>query len=56
MANGGDEFNTLPVTPQQDTGVQVRDIAEAWLEDNWGFTPPDPAAEQRITALGTPPS
>jgi len=56
MANGGDDYDTLPVNPQTNTYVLVRDIVVDWVKANSPFTPPDPAVEQRITALGTPPS
>lgn len=55
MANGGDDYHTLPVNPQTNTYVLVRDIVVDWVKANSPFTPPDPAVEQRITALGTPP-
>ena len=56
MANGGDDYDTLPLNPQTNTYVLVRDIVVDWIKANSPFTPPDPAVEQRITALGTPPS
>jgi 2',3'-cyclic-nucleotide 2'-phosphodiesterase (5'-nucleotidase family) len=55
MANGGDDYDTLPANPQTNTYVLVRDIVVDWVKANSPFTPPDPAVEQRITALGTPP-
>jgi len=56
MAAGGDEYDTLAANPQTNTYVLVRDIVVDWCKANSPFTPPDPAVEQRITALGTPPS
>jgi len=56
MANGGDDYDTLPLNPQTNTYVLVRDIVVDWVKANSPFTPPDPAVEQRMTALGTPPS
>jgi 2',3'-cyclic-nucleotide 2'-phosphodiesterase (5'-nucleotidase family) len=55
MANGGDEYDTLAANPQSNTYALVRDIVVDWVKANSPFTPPDPAVEQRITALGTPP-
>lgn len=56
MANGGDDFTTLPGNPQTNTYVIVRDLVVSWTQANSPFTAPDPAVEQRITAFGTPPS
>jgi len=56
MANGGDDYGTLAANPQVNTYVLVRDLVVDWTKANSPFTPPDPAVEQRITALGTPPS
>lgn len=56
MAAGGDDYDTLPLNPQVNTYVLVRDIVVDWCKANSPFTPPDPVVEQRITALGTPPS
>jgi len=56
MATGGDEYFTLAANPQTNTYVLVRDIVVDWCKLNSPFTPPDPAVELRITALGTPPS
>jgi 2',3'-cyclic-nucleotide 2'-phosphodiesterase (5'-nucleotidase family) len=56
MAVGGDEYFTLAANPQTNTYVLVRDIVVDWTKANSPFTPPEPAIEQRITALGTPPS
>ncbi len=56
MANGGDGYDTLVAKPQTNTYVLVRDLVVDWIMANSPFTPPDPAVEQRITALGTPPS
>ncbi len=56
MANGGDEYYTLLANPQLNTYVLQRDIVVDWCKANSPFTPPDPAVEMRITALGTPPS
>ncbi len=55
MANGGDEYFTLADNPQVNTYIIVRDLVVDWVKANSPFTPPDPATEQRITALGTPP-
>jgi len=55
MASGGDEYFTLAANPQTNTYVLVRDIVVDWVKANSPFTPPDPAVEGRITALGTPP-
>jgi len=55
MANGGDEYFTLAANPQYNTYELVREIVVDWIRDNSPFTPPDPAVEQRIIALGTPP-
>ncbi len=55
MANGGDEYFTLAANPQVNTYVLVRDIVVSWVQSYSPFTPPDPAVEQRITVLGTPP-
>jgi 2',3'-cyclic-nucleotide 2'-phosphodiesterase (5'-nucleotidase family) len=56
MAAGGDEYLTLAANPQVNTYALVRDIVVTWTQTYSPFTPPDPAIEQRITALGTPPS
>lgn len=56
MAVGGDEYDTLAANPQVNTYELVRDLLVDWTKANSPFTPPDPAVEQRITALGTPPS
>ena len=56
MANGGDDYDTLPLNPQLNTYVLVRDIVVDWVKAAGCFDPPDPAVEQRITAYGTPPS
>ena len=56
MAAGGEDNSTLAASPQTDTGVVIRDIVVNWVMDNSPFTPPDPSVEQRITALGSPPS
>lgn len=56
MANGGDEYDTLAANPQVNSYVLVRDLVVDWTKANIPFTPPDPTVEQRITALGTPPS
>lgn len=56
MAAGGDEYFTLAANPQTNTYVLVRDIVVDWVKANSPFTPPDPAVQQRITTLGTPPS
>ncbi len=55
MANGGDEYFTLAANPQVNTYVIVRDLVVAWVQANSPVTPPDPAVEQRIIALGTAP-
>jgi 5'-nucleotidase/UDP-sugar diphosphatase len=55
MANGGDDYDTLAANPQTNTYVIVRDLVVNWVKANSPFTPPNPAAEQRITALGTAP-
>jgi 5'-nucleotidase/UDP-sugar diphosphatase len=55
MANGGDDYDTLAANPQSNTYVIVRDLVVNWVKANSPFTPPDPAVEQRITALGTAP-
>ena len=55
MANGGDEYFTLAANPQVNSYVLVRDLVVDWVRANSPFTPPDPAVEQRITALGTAP-
>jgi hypothetical protein len=55
MANGGDDYDTLAANPQVNSYVLVRDLVVDWVKANSPFTPPDPAIEQRITALGTPP-
>lgn len=55
MANGGDEYFTLAGAPRVDTYVLIRDLMVDWVKANSPFAPPDPAVEQRITALGTPP-
>jgi 2',3'-cyclic-nucleotide 2'-phosphodiesterase (5'-nucleotidase family) len=55
MASGGDDYDTLPANPQLNTYVLVRDIVVDWVKAAGCFDPPDPAVEQRITALGTPP-
>jgi 5'-nucleotidase/UDP-sugar diphosphatase len=55
MANGGDDYDTLAANPQSNTYVIVRDLVVNWVKANSPFTPPDPAAEPRITALGTAP-
>ena len=56
MASGGDEYDTLAANPQTNTYELVRDLVVDWVGANSPFTAPDPAVEQRITALGTPPS
>ncbi|NIA24814.1 MAG: hypothetical protein GWP04_04530 [Gammaproteobacteria bacterium] len=56
MANGGDDYATLAASPQVNSYVLVRDLVVDWVKANSPFTPPDPTVEQRITALGTPPS
>lgn len=56
MAAGGDEYFVLPTVPQENSYVLVRDIVVEWTRANSPFAPPDPAVEQRMTALGTPPS
>ena len=56
MAYGGDEYDTLVANPQTNTYVLVRDIVVDWVKAAGCFDPPNPAVEQRITALGTPPS
>jgi 2',3'-cyclic-nucleotide 2'-phosphodiesterase (5'-nucleotidase family) len=55
MAAGGDEYYTLAANPQINTYLLVRDLLVDWVKDNSPFTAPDPAIENRITALGTPP-
>jgi 2',3'-cyclic-nucleotide 2'-phosphodiesterase (5'-nucleotidase family) len=55
MANGGDSNFTLAANPQDNTYVLVRDIVVDWVKANSPITPPDPSAEMRITALGSPP-
>jgi hypothetical protein len=55
MANGGDEYVTLAANPQVNSYVLVRDLVVDWVKANSPFAPPDPAVEQRITALGTAP-
>jgi 2',3'-cyclic-nucleotide 2'-phosphodiesterase (5'-nucleotidase family) len=55
MANGGDDYVTLAANPQVNTYALVRDLVVDWVKVNSPFTPPDPAVEMRITALGTPP-
>ncbi len=56
MANGGDGYATLAANPQTNTFFLVRDIVVSWIMANSPFTAPDPTVEQRMTALGTPPS
>jgi 5'-nucleotidase/UDP-sugar diphosphatase len=56
MANGGDDYATLAANPQTNTYVIVRDVVVDWVKAHSPFTPPDPAVEQRITALGTAPA
>ncbi len=56
MANGGDEYFTLAANPQYNTYTLVRDIVVSWTGTYSPFLPPDPAVEQRVTTLGTPPS
>ncbi|MGD8814349.1 MAG: 5'-nucleotidase C-terminal domain-containing protein [Anaerolineales bacterium] len=56
MAAGGDDYLTLASNPQTNSYELVRDLVVDWVRANSPFTPPDPAIEQRITALGTPPS
>ncbi len=55
MASGRDGYDTLADNPQVNTYVLVRDLVISWSHDFSPFTPPDPAVEKRITALGTPP-
>ena len=55
MAVGGDDYATLAANPQVNTYTLVRDILVSWISSYSPFTPPDPAVEQRITVLGTPP-
>ena len=56
MASGGDHYATLPLNPQVNSYVLVRDLIVNWVRAHSPFTPPDPAVELRITALGTPPA
>jgi 2',3'-cyclic-nucleotide 2'-phosphodiesterase (5'-nucleotidase family) len=55
MAAGGDEYDTLVANPQVNTYELVRDLVVEWVRGAGCFDPPDPAVEQRITALGTVP-
>lgn len=54
MANGGDGYATLASNPQTNSYQLVRDLVVDWSRANSPFSPPQPAVEQRITALGTP--
>jgi len=55
LATGALGMSTLFANPQQGTEVLIIDYLIDWISNNSPFDPPDPAIEQRITVLGTPP-
>jgi hypothetical protein len=56
MAYGGAGNITLAANPQYPAGVVIRELVVNWIVANSPFTPPDPAVEQRIAVIGTPPT
>jgi len=50
IASGADDYPTLPTLPQINTYEIIREIVADWVRATSSpFTPPDPAAEGRIT-------